>query len=174
MMNIWCYTWCCTKLRTLYYDNLSAISISKYPVQHAHTKHVDIWHYFIQTLVENKTIDLHHVSTNDQLANKFTKGLNVFRFESLWSSLGLCVLQTSLKSQKWKRPTYAIYGSCSMFFLFFCIEIIILAIALNKEAFSPLIMCHTESKALKLVDVFPSLIFGIIVDQTVFSSFGLE
>jgi hypothetical protein len=53
---------------TLFCDNMSAINISKNPIQHSKTKHIDIRHYFIRELVENKCIVLEHVGTNDQLA----------------------------------------------------------------------------------------------------------
>ena len=32
---------------TFYYDNLSAINISKNPIQHSRTKHIDVRHHFI-------------------------------------------------------------------------------------------------------------------------------
>ena len=38
----------------LYCDNMSAIDISKNPVQHSRTKHIDICHHFIPNLVEDK------------------------------------------------------------------------------------------------------------------------
>ncbi|KAA0060865.1 uncharacterized protein E6C27_scaffold7015G00020 [Cucumis melo var. makuwa] len=41
-------------IMTLYFDNMSAIDISKNPVQHSRTKHIDIRHNFIQELVEDK------------------------------------------------------------------------------------------------------------------------
>jgi hypothetical protein len=34
-------------------DNTSAINISKNPIQHFRTKHIDIRHYFIRDLVES-------------------------------------------------------------------------------------------------------------------------
>ena len=37
---------------TLLCDNMSAINISKNPVQHSRTKHIDIRHHFIRELVE--------------------------------------------------------------------------------------------------------------------------
>lgn len=39
---------------TVYYDNLSAINISKNPIPHSRTKHIDIHHDFIRDLVEEK------------------------------------------------------------------------------------------------------------------------
>ncbi|KAA0062326.1 putative mitochondrial protein [Cucumis melo var. makuwa] len=67
----------------LYCDNLSAISISKNPVQHSRTKHIDIRHHFIRELVEANIISLEHVLSAFQLADIFTKPLDVATFEGL-------------------------------------------------------------------------------------------
>lgn len=58
---------------TLFCDNLSAANISKDPVQHSRTKHINIRYHFIRELVEDKVITLAHVSTKNQLADIFTK-----------------------------------------------------------------------------------------------------
>ena len=78
---------------TLYCDNLNAINISKNPIQHSRTKHIDIRNHYIWNLVEDKIIDLRHISTEDQLADIFTKGLDASRYESLRSSIGLCIVE---------------------------------------------------------------------------------
>ena len=52
---------------TLYYDNTSAINISKNLVYHSRTKHINIRHHFIKDLVENKTVVLEHVQTKNSL-----------------------------------------------------------------------------------------------------------
>ncbi|KAK0583735.1 hypothetical protein LWI29_002305 [Acer saccharum] len=78
---------------TLFCDNMSAINISKNPVQHSRTKHIDIRHHFIRELVENKCIVLEHVGTNDQLADLFTKPLDATRFKTLSSSIGICLVE---------------------------------------------------------------------------------
>jgi len=62
---------------TLYCDNLSVINISKNPIQYNRTKHIDIRHHFIRDLVEDKVVTLEHVTTEEQLANIFTKALDV-------------------------------------------------------------------------------------------------
>ncbi|GAA0174824.1 hypothetical protein LIER_28134 [Lithospermum erythrorhizon] len=77
---------------TLYCDNMSVISISKNPVQHSWTKHIDIRHHFIRDLVEEKVVKLENVSTDKQVADIFTKGLDVNQFEYLRTTLGLCVV----------------------------------------------------------------------------------
>lgn len=68
---------------TLFYDNLSAIDISKNPIQHSRIKHIDIMHHFIRDLVEEKSITLEHVNIENQLADIFTKALDVVQFEKL-------------------------------------------------------------------------------------------
>jgi hypothetical protein len=41
-------------------DNTSAINISKNPVQHSRTKHIDIRHHFLRDLVESEVVSLFH------------------------------------------------------------------------------------------------------------------
>ena len=79
------------EVMTLYCDNLSAINISKNPIQHSRTKHIDIRHHFIRELVEEKIITLEHVTTEKQLADIFTKALDANQFECLRGKLGICV-----------------------------------------------------------------------------------
>ncbi|KAI5425952.1 hypothetical protein KIW84_031685 [Lathyrus oleraceus] len=74
---------------TLFCDNLSAINISKNPIQHSRTKHIDIRHHFIRDLVEDKVITLEHVATELQLADIFTKALDATQFENLRGKLGI-------------------------------------------------------------------------------------
>ena len=76
---------------TLFCDNLSAINISKNPIQHSRTKHIDIRHHFIRDLVEDKVITLEHVATELQLADLFTKALDATQFENLRGKLGICL-----------------------------------------------------------------------------------
>ncbi|WJX62481.1 hypothetical protein P8452_47473 [Trifolium repens] len=78
---------------TLYCDNLSAINISKNPIQHSRTKHIDIRHHFIRDLVEDNIVTLEHVATENQLADIFTKALDANRFEVLRGKLGICLFE---------------------------------------------------------------------------------
>ncbi|KAI3462422.1 hypothetical protein Pfo_019085 [Paulownia fortunei] len=70
-------------------DNLSAINISKNPVQHSRTKHIDIRHHFIRELVESGIVIIDHVTIENQLDDIFTKAINVQRFTALRKSLGI-------------------------------------------------------------------------------------
>ncbi|KAG9447535.1 hypothetical protein H6P81_013663 [Aristolochia fimbriata] len=81
-----------SKVMTVYCDNTSAINISKNPVQHSRTKHIDIHHHFIRELVEEGQVILEHVSTENQLADIFTKSLDAKKFEFLRGALGLCCM----------------------------------------------------------------------------------
>ncbi|WJX25548.1 hypothetical protein P8452_14576 [Trifolium repens] len=76
---------------TLYCDNMSAINISKNPVQHSKTKHIDIRHHYIRDLVKNKIVILEHVGTKEQIADIFTKALDAVQFEKLRGKLGICL-----------------------------------------------------------------------------------
>jgi hypothetical protein len=76
---------------TLYCDNLSAINISKNPIQHSRTKHIDIRHHFIRDLVEENIVTLKHVATEEQIADIFTKALDAKQFEKLRGKLGFLI-----------------------------------------------------------------------------------
>ena len=73
-------------------DNTSAINISKNPIFHSRTKHIDIRHHFIRDLVEDKIVSLEYVPIESQIVDILTKPLDVSRFESLRRSISLCTL----------------------------------------------------------------------------------
>ena len=62
-------------------DNMSAIAMTKNPVFHARTKHIELRHHFIRDLVGEGEIQLQFVSTNDQPADVLTKAATVDRME---------------------------------------------------------------------------------------------
>ncbi|KAK6137870.1 hypothetical protein DH2020_028378 [Rehmannia glutinosa] len=78
------------KTITAYCDNSSAINISKNPVQHSRTKHIDIRHHFIRDLVENKIVIIDCITIENQIADIFTKTLDFQRFNYLKLPLGVC------------------------------------------------------------------------------------
>jgi hypothetical protein len=67
-MKIWC-------------DNMSNLKIAKNPILHAHTKHVEVHYHYVHEQVELGHIDLNRVSSDDQLADMFTKPLGKVKFE---------------------------------------------------------------------------------------------
>ena len=61
---------------TIYCDKTNAINISKNPVQHSRTKHIEIRHHFIRELIEDGTLTLEFIHTDDQKDDLFTKPLD--------------------------------------------------------------------------------------------------
>ena len=57
----------------VYCDNSSAINISKNPINHSRTKHIEIRYHFIRDLVERKNVALEYIPTERQNAGIFTK-----------------------------------------------------------------------------------------------------
>nr|GEU94244.1 Gag-Pol polyprotein [Tanacetum cinerariifolium] len=60
----------------MYCDSKEAIAISYNPVQHSHTKHIDVRYHFIKEKVKKGIVELFFVGTEYQLADLFTKALS--------------------------------------------------------------------------------------------------
>jgi hypothetical protein len=73
-------------------DNESAIKIANIAVQHSRAKHIDIRHHFLRDHVSKGDIKIDGVSTDDQLADIFTKPLDESRFCKLRNELNVIVI----------------------------------------------------------------------------------
>ena len=73
-------------------DNTSFISISKNPLQHSKTKHIEIRHHFLQDHAQKWDITLEFVLTKDQLADILTKPLNEEQYVNFQMKLGVITL----------------------------------------------------------------------------------
>jgi hypothetical protein len=69
-------------------DNESVVKIANNPVQHSHTKHIDIRHHFLRDQIA-KNISLEGVRSENQLADIFTKPLDEATFCRLRSELNV-------------------------------------------------------------------------------------
>jgi hypothetical protein len=76
-------------LTSLWCDNLSAIKIAKDPVQHQHSKHIELHMHFIKKLIHDQIIELLFCPTEDQVADIFTKSITEAKFSKLRSMLGV-------------------------------------------------------------------------------------
>jgi hypothetical protein len=73
----------------IFCDNTSTISISNNPVHHSRTKHIDIRHHFLRDHSEKGNVKLAFCSTENQLADIFTKPLAREQFEKNRMDLGM-------------------------------------------------------------------------------------
>ena len=69
-------------------DNQSPITLSKNPVHHNRTKHIDTHYHFICECVEDKKIEIGFIRTEDQLADMFTKALGRMKFQEMRGRIG--------------------------------------------------------------------------------------
>ncbi|XP_066365482.1 uncharacterized mitochondrial protein AtMg00810-like [Miscanthus floridulus] len=74
-------------------DNESAIALSKNPVFHDQSKHIDVRFHHIRECVEENRVQLQSIGTVEQLAYIITKALGHERFCQLRSKLGVYNVQ---------------------------------------------------------------------------------
>ncbi|GJX35935.1 hypothetical protein Tco_0247492 [Tanacetum coccineum] len=70
-------------------DNKCAIDLSKNPVLHSRTKHIEIRHHFLRDNVQKGNISIEKVSSEDNIADILTKPLKREPFNLLRLGLGL-------------------------------------------------------------------------------------
>ena len=73
-------------------DNQGAIAISRNPVEHARTKHIDIRYHFVREAIKDRVIELRYCSSQNMIADILTKPLPRGQFEKLRSDIGLDTL----------------------------------------------------------------------------------
>jgi histone deacetylase 1/2 len=67
----------CPKIHcTVFEDNSGAIEIAKVPKMRPRTKHLNIKYHHFRSFVQEGSISVQHVSTDEQIADIFTKPLN--------------------------------------------------------------------------------------------------
>ena len=74
---------CWSPTLCIHEDNQRAIAMSKNPVLHKRTKHIDIKFHFVLEKIQDKTIELKYCPTHEMVADIFPKPLPRRQFESL-------------------------------------------------------------------------------------------
>ena len=73
----------------VYEDNQSAICMSKNQQCHGQSKHIDIKYHFVREKVSEGQIELRYCTTENMLADMFTKGLSGPKFKKLCKMIGM-------------------------------------------------------------------------------------
>ena len=73
----------------IYCDNSSSIKLSKNPVLHRRTKHIDVRYHYLRDLVNQGVVSLEFCGTKDQLADVMTKPMKLEDFERFGRMLGM-------------------------------------------------------------------------------------
>ncbi|KAL8101032.1 hypothetical protein AgCh_033059 [Apium graveolens] len=86
----------------IYCDNQSAIAMKGNPVQHSMIKHISIRYHFIREHVDEGTVELYFVPTDQQLADIFIKPLCEATFIRLVNEFGMVLvnLKNELSADK--------------------------------------------------------------------------
>ena len=78
-----------SKPATIFVDNKSAIQLSKNPVFHDRSKHIEVRFHFIRESIEQGKIAVEYIRTEDQLADILTKPLGRVKFQDLHARIGV-------------------------------------------------------------------------------------
>lgn len=74
---------------TLFCDNSSTIKLSKNPVMHGRSKHIDVRFHFLRDLTKERIVELIYCGTRDQVADVITKPLKLESFLKMRELLGV-------------------------------------------------------------------------------------
>jgi hypothetical protein len=73
----------------IFCDNQSCIKLSKNPVFHNRSKHIEIRYHFIRDYVQRGAVELQYISTEEQVTDILTKALSMGKFVFFRDKLGV-------------------------------------------------------------------------------------
>jgi hypothetical protein len=82
----------------IYCDNQNCIKLSKNPVFHDRSKHIENRHHFIQDRIQKGVVKLQYISTDEKVAYIMTKPLEKGKFVFFRERLG--VLQNAFLTKR--------------------------------------------------------------------------
>ncbi|GJX27387.1 hypothetical protein Tco_0233683 [Tanacetum coccineum] len=93
---------------TLFCDNQIALYLARNPAFHSKTKHIRVLYHFVHEKVEEGTMDMQKIHTDDNVADNLTKAINCDKFIWCRSSCGLAETPVSLFSTLVTKTTQII------------------------------------------------------------------
>ena len=77
------------ELAVIYYDNQSCMKLTKNPVFHDRSKHIEIRYHFIWDHAQKGAVKLQYLPTDEQVADILTKSLGKSKFEYFREKMGV-------------------------------------------------------------------------------------
>jgi hypothetical protein len=87
----------------IYEDNQACISLAKATSYHKKAKHIDIKYHYTREHINNGSVEIKYIPTENQLGDLMTKPLARVRFELLTDALQICP-RTSAKEGVLNTP----------------------------------------------------------------------
>ena len=78
-------------------DNQSCMKLSKNPMFHDKSKHIEIKYHYIRDMVQRGAMKLQYVATDDQIADVLMKPLARVKFEYFREKLGVLQIEVKCK-----------------------------------------------------------------------------
>ena len=75
---------------TIMCDNISTTKLSRNPIMHGRSKHIDVRFHFLRDLTKDGVVKLIHCGTQEQMADLMTKPLKLEAFQKLRNMMGVC------------------------------------------------------------------------------------
>ncbi|GJY03409.1 retrovirus-related pol polyprotein from transposon TNT 1-94 [Tanacetum coccineum] len=91
---------------TLFCDNQSALYLARNPAFHSKTKHIRVQYHFVREKVEEGTVDMQKIHTDDNVADYMTKAINCDKFIWCRSSCGLAETIVGYSGLWWAMVSY--------------------------------------------------------------------
>ena len=83
----------------IFCDNQNCVKLSKNPMFHDKSKHIEIKYHYIRDMVQKGAVKLQYVATDEQTDNLLTKPLARVKFEYFREKLGVIQIEVPPKGR---------------------------------------------------------------------------